>query len=236
MSRASSDWLGAAGGIGLTVCAVLSTAVVPQAPAFDAPASEIRAYVAGHRGGLAAAAVLSCVGAVLFMLFVAMVSHRIGQAEGVPGFLASAFLIAGTVTVAMGLLGGLLQSALLRRIEPAVDDSTLKAFHGLAQLVFFDGPALPMAVALGAAAAAAIRFGALPRATGWVAIGAAVLGVADVPWAIGARTDPLAAVSFVGFLLMNVWLVWISIVAVRERGGPRVPASERAAGVPVTAR
>jgi hypothetical protein len=236
MSRASSNWLGAAGGMGFTVCAVISTAVVPQAPAFDAPASEIRAYVAGHRGGLAAAAVLSCVGAVLFMLFVAMVSHRMGEAEGAPGFLASAFLIAGTVTAAMGLLGGLLQSALLRRIEPAVDDSTLKAFHGLAQLVFFDGPSLPMAVALGAAAAAALRFGALPRATAWLAIGAAILGVSDVPWAIGARTDPLAAVSFVGFLLMNLWLLWISVATLRQRGRPRVAASQRAAGVTVTAR
>lgn len=227
MSRGRPERAGAIGGIGFTVCALASTAVVPQPPAFDAGAAEIREYLTRYESGLSIAALLACAAALFFLLFVAMAGRRIAVGEDRSEYLATAFLVAGTAAGAMALLGGLWQSALVNRVVPSADDSTLISVYALGQLIFYSGAAIAMVIALGVAAVATLRYGSFTKTTAWIAVAAALLGGLSSAWEITSNDDAMEAVGFLGFILTNVWLVWVSVSVLRRAtadDGHRVPA------------
>lgn len=217
MTGQVSDRAGAIGGIGFTLSALLAGAVVPQAPAFDAGTAEIRRYLTTRHARMSFSVLLLCASALFFILFVAMVHRRIRRAEGSDGFLAGSFLVSGTVVAAMGLLGGLLQAALVQRVAPIADESTLRAFYGVTQIVFYDGASLAVAVALGVAAVATLRYGIFGRWTAGVAITAAVLGLATGAVDVTSTKSSLSGVSLLGFVLANVWFVAVALHVLRAR-------------------
>ncbi len=222
---------GAIGGIAFTVLSIASVVIAPQPPAFDDNISKIRSYLLDNHAALSVSVLLTSAAALCLMLFVAMVHQRIALAEGGAGFLASAFLVPATVVAAMGLLGSLFQSALVERVVPAADDSTLRAVYGIGQTIFYDGPSLAIIVALCAAAAATLRYDIFGRTTAWVALASAGLGVADVG-SVASKTDSVAALGLIGFLMANIWFVWVSVGVLRERGVDTAPPALVGQGSP----
>jgi hypothetical protein len=207
----------AASGVAFVVLTAATAAVAPPAPESDAAVGTIRDYLVGHAGGLAVSTALMGVATMAVVGFFAMVHGRLRRATGPHAeSVATAFLIAATVTVAATLLGLVTQAALVHQIAPAADDSTLGAFYALWDRVFHTFPATGMALAL-LVSATGLRTKALP---GWVcvlALGTAALMLVDVVEDLSTTGTNLGPLGLVAFGLANVWIVCVSVVAWRQR-------------------
>jgi hypothetical protein len=225
------DRFGAVGGIAFTVFALAATLVVPAAPAFDDPAGEIRRYVVDHQTALGVNTVLSAAAMLAFIGFVAMVHRRLA-ATGRSPVAAGTFLVAGTACVTLGLLGSLVEAALVQRIAPGADESAIVAWYGLWDIVTFTGPPLAFTFAMAVAAVVPYRDRTFPRWLAAVAAVSVVLGTITLVADLATDSVVPAAVDLGGFLLANVWIVGLSVVVLlRSRSGAKAP-SALDAGVP----
>lgn len=218
------DRLGALGGFGFTLCAVASTAVVPAAPAVDDPTGEIRSYLVDHQARLGVSTVLAAAAAISLVGFLAMVHHRLA-ASGRHPVAAGAFLVAGAATVTLGLLGSLVEAVLVQRIAPSTDEATVAAWYWLWDMVSFTGP--PLAVNLAVAVAALVLFRADATVPRWLSAVAAASVLASVPGlVVDLATDSVYPVplDLAGFILANVWIVGLSVTALRSPGRAAAPA------------
>jgi hypothetical protein len=224
------DRLGALGGIGFTALALASTAVVPMAPAADDPAGEIRDYVVDHQSALGVSTVLTAAAMLALVGFVAMVHRRL-SARGRSPVAAGAFLITGTACIALGLLGTIVEAALVQRIAPVADDATVASWFQLWDLVAFTGPPLAVNLGVGVAAFALHRERAFPA---WLtATAAASVVISTVGLVIDLAGDGVvpAGLDLGGFLLANVWIVGLSATVLlrsRSRSGAAAPAAPAA--------
>jgi len=218
------DRMGALGGFGFTVCAVISTAVVPAAPAVDDPTGEIRSYLVDHQARLGVSTVLAAA-ALSLVGFLAMVHRRLA-ATGRHPVAAGAFLVAGAATVTLGLLGSLVEAVLVQRIAPSTDEATVAAWYWLWDMVSFTGP--PLAVNLAVTVAALVLFRADATVPRWLSVVAAASVLASVPGLVAdLATDTVYPVplDLAGFILANVWIVGLSVTALRSPGRAAAPAA-----------
>jgi hypothetical protein len=230
---ARADRFGALGGIGFTILSLTAAFSVPLSPAADDPASEIRDYVVDNKTALGVSTVLYAAAMLAFVGFLAMVHRRL-SASGRNPIAAGTFLIAGTACVALGLLGVLVEAAVVQRIAPGADEAAIAAWYQVWDLVAFTGPPLAVGLALGVAAFVMYRDRSFPRWLALVAAASVVLSAVGLVIDLAGDGVVPVALDLGGFLLANVWIVGLSVtVLLRSRAGAVEPA---AAGPATSAR
>ncbi len=174
-------------------------------PAPDAPVGRLVSFYAAHGTGQLASGALLSLGALLFLVFVAVVFSAFRRAGDEPS--ATAILcLAGGVIVAVGLTIGAGFALALGDVAQHLGAASLQAVHVLSEELVFTLTVGTSGFLLGAGLAT-LQTGALPRWTGWLAL---VFGViAAVPSHIlGGLLDH---VGFVGFVGLGVWTLIVSI-------------------------
>ena len=160
---------------------------------------------------MAAGALLS-LGALLLVIFAAMVATAVRSADG-EADVAQAVCLTGGILAAVGLLIFAGLSLAAGEVADGVDGGALQAVHVLNQELFFPLTIGTAAFLLGAGTAV-VRTAVLPTWLGWAAV---VLGIAGaIPSHIfGGVFDHI---GFVAFIAMNVWILVVSVLlAVRWR-------------------
>ena len=194
--------LGPLSGAVSVVLILASFAAAGTAPKPDAPTSEVVSFYADHDTGQLVSACVLSLGALLFLVFIAILSRSLRH-EGVPWILC---LSGGIVfVVGLTLFAGL--TIALGDVASDIDASALQALHVLNQEMFFT-------VTIGAAgfllgAGAAVLGGApLPRWLGWAALGIGI--VAAVPsHVLGGVLDHI---GFGGVLGLAAWSLVVSVL------------------------
>jgi hypothetical protein len=180
------------------------------------------------------------VGAVSFLVFLAGLRHLIRQARPDYEWVSALVFGAGLLSTAIGLVGFvLLGGAALDTINHQANPTLVSALGEGSTLALGAIGFITEALFLAAAGSAILGTGVIPRWTGWVAYGAAILDLVAVP-AVYAGSGPAAFytadgyVTFLGYLAFLVWLVsaGISMVVKREgtaatRGPSRLTTAER---------
>lgn len=87
----------------------------------------IRDHVVGHQTALGVSTVLYAAAILAFIAFVAMVHRRLA-ATGRNPVAAGTFLVAGGACVTLGLLGSVVEAALVQRVAPGADESAIVAW------------------------------------------------------------------------------------------------------------
>ena len=207
---------GAACGVAFTVLMATAGFVVPPAPESDVAVGKVRDYLVSHAGGLAVSTALMGVAAMAVIGFFALVHGRL-RAAGRDGEVApAAFLVAGGVAVTATLVGLVVQAALVHQIAPTADESTLAAFYALWDRVYHTVPPMGMAVALVTASVSGLRSRVLPRWTCLVALPTSALLLVDIIEDLTTTGTNLGPLGLVGFGLVNVWIVGVSVAAWRQ--------------------
>jgi hypothetical protein len=192
----------------------LTALIAPPPPVAGAPAAEIITYYARHHTGLEIESVADCFGAMLLIVFAATFHARL---RTIPSLTA----VGAAAVVAACMLGEVAAfHALAFRPNP---DPVRAALLNDLQAFSFQVMTFPTLLFLGAAGAAILYSGALPRWLGLAGVAGAALQV--VAWiSFFAPSGILAAgalpdiVAFGAFL---AWLVACSIVMLRvERQSP----------------
>ena len=159
---------GAVAGILFAVLGVASGVIVPPPPALDASASTVRSYVTDHRHGLDVWTVLVVVAPIVLLVFFAAARRRFADRE-----LGSLFFGFGLLTVALALLGALLEAVLIHGGAILDNDQAVLVLFRLGAAVFYGGPAL---ASLGYLVAAAAD-GPASELPGWLSPFALLVGV-----------------------------------------------------------
>lgn len=206
-AKASARFGGAAG-IAFVVLALagnnLTGGGVDSAAAADAYAAEVarRSADGAWRAGIA----LELVAFLALLVFSAALARRIRLSEPREGYLGLAVLAAGTLFAAVKVASGSALYAADRRAGE-LDGASARLLSDLNDASFALS-FVPLGLLLGAAAVAALAYGALPRVLGWTGAPLAVLLVAAA--STGADAVP------VPFLLSLLWLVATGVVMVRR--------------------
>jgi hypothetical protein len=183
-----------------------SFAAAGSVPKPDASTSEVVSFYSDHGTGQLVSASLLSLGALLFLVFVAILGRTLRAGGDVPWFLC----LSGGIVFVVGLtiFAGL--TIALGDVATDVDPSALQAISVLAGEMFFSVTIGAAAFLLGAGAAI-LRGAPLPRWLGWAAV---LIGiVAAVPsHVLGGVLDH---VGFGGFLGLAAWSVVVSVLLAR---------------------
>jgi len=210
--------LGPLSGAASVVLILASFAAAGTAPKPDAPTSEVVSFYTDHDTGQLVSACVLSLGALLFLVFLAVLSRTLRhEGGGVPWILC----LSGGIVFVVGLTVFAGLTIALGDVASDVDPSALQALHVLNQEMFFT-------VTIGAAgfllgAGAAVLGGApLPRWLGWAAL---VIGiVAAVPsHVLGGVLDHI---GFGGVLGLAAWSLVVSVV-LTLRPPTTLPENER---------
>jgi hypothetical protein len=217
MTISTFDRIAASGGIAFTVLGLSTMVIAPAAPAVDAPAAEIRSYLAANHDRFGLSAVVMALAVLAVAVSLGFIHRRLAETDegtAVPG----TFLIAAGATVTFALAGVLLQGVLAQYSADGLDDSTLLALHRTWNIVAFMGPPLPLTIALLLAGVRSIQSGLFPRWLGWVAVVSALGGAATVVLNLGTSTRAPLAIDFGSFVLSCVWFTGVSVHALMPLG------------------
>jgi hypothetical protein len=213
---AFARWLPASGLLA-AVALALTGLISPPPPVAGAPAADIAAYYVRHRVGLEIESVADGIGVTLLVIFAAVFHARIRTTPSMTAFVAAAIIAAST------LVQGAAFEALAFRPNP---DLARAALLNDLQSFVFQVTTFPTLLFLGAAGAAILSSGALPR---WLALAAALAAALQaVAWiSFFAPSGILAAGALpdiVSFAALLAWLATCSLVMlVRSSGGVSAP-------------
>jgi hypothetical protein len=196
------------------VLIVASFAAAGTTPKQDAPRAEVVSFYTEHDTGQLASASLLSVGALLFLVFLGVLSQtlRASSRRDTAWFLC----LGGGIVFVVGLtiFAGL--TIALGDVAGHIDPSALQALNVLSQEMFFT-VTIGVAGFLFGAGAAVLQGAVLPRWLGWAAIVIAV--VAAVPSHIlGGSLDHI---GFGGFLGLAAWSLVVSVL-MSVRAQPKV--------------
>jgi hypothetical protein len=171
---------------------------------------EIAEYYAdsGHRTKEAIAFFLIAAAVLAFVLFASALRSLIAAAEGPPVTLAAIAWVGTAAYAALTLAGNAVSRATAFAAMDAdrfrLDVNARRLLEDAGLLLLASGAIAAMLLVV-AVSIAALRFGIVPRWLGWVGFAAAAL-------------LPLA-IAFVGFLVLFVWVLAVSVTLV-ARGTP----------------
>jgi hypothetical protein len=201
---AFARWLPASGLLA-AVALALTGLISPPPPVAGAPAADIAAYYVRHHVGLEIESVADGIGVTLLVIFAAVFHARIRTTPSMTAFVAAA-IIAATTLVQVAAF-----QALAFRPNP---DLARAALLNDLQSFLFQVTTFPTLLFLGAAGAAILSSGALPRWLGLAAaLAAALQAVAWISffapsWILAAGALP----DIVSFATLLAWLVTCSLV------------------------
>ncbi|MBT2497657.1 DUF4386 family protein [Agromyces sp. ISL-38] len=203
---------------------VVASIFTPAPPGTNSPAEDIAAQLAADSTAHRLSLLLGFLADVAFLVFLAGLWSRLRRWEGPSGMFAALFLTAGAAVVALMLVSGGLNLALLQYASGGQPDPA--ALLALTALNEWVGAAIiPASGAMFLGAAVAIlTTRALPQWLGWLAAATALLLLISL---VGIfQTTPgegvVGIVGFVGFLLFMVWVLATSVVLLLRPG--RQPA------------
>jgi len=204
---------GFVGGLLWTVLSIGAGALIPQPPAANADAATVLAYFAGNQTHVIVASTLSAIAALALVPFFVSLADCMQDA-----WVANLARTAGSIVVATGLLGGVLQAGLARSASSLGASPALLSAFMIDRAIFFIAPPLAVSVVL-AAAFIGLRSPAAPR---WVGLSAgviALLALAGGTAGIVSTTKAFTTVGFGGFILTIIWVGSASIaLGWRSRG------------------
>jgi len=204
---------GFVGGLLWTVLSIGAGALIPQPPAANADAATVLAYFAGNQTHVVVASTLSAIAALALVPFIVSLAGRMEDA-----WVANLARTAGSVVVAAGLLGGVLQAGLARSAPSLGASSALLSAFMVDRAIFFIAPPLAVSVVL-AAAFVGLRGPAAPQWVGLSAAFIALLALAGGTAGIVSTTKAFTTVGFAGFILTVIWVGTASVtLGWRSRG------------------
>jgi hypothetical protein len=213
--------LGAASGLAyLVVSAVGNGMATSGQPGVLASGEEILVWYKANTGpAITVGMGLEWLGFAAFVFFLAYLYGVLRDAEGQGGWLATAALGGGLLTVAVKLASYGSMWALMTRRD-VLSAEAARTLNDLSSGAFF-ASWFTHGIFLLAVSAVALRTGALPRILGWSGL---VLGVGCVV----AIMAPTAGPAVVPYLLAGLWLVAVSVVLLRRVGREPLPATQPA--------
>jgi hypothetical protein len=145
-----------------------------------------------------------------FVVFVAVLAAALRRRESTPPWISNVTLGAGLITVALKLASLPAAFALAYRAHEGFDPQLAASLTDLNSFSFvLTWPV--SALMIGSAAAAILRYGALPAWLGWSGAAAAVALVAAIPLAFGQG-------AFVAFVASTLWVALASATMVLRPG------------------
>ena len=203
------DWLVPLTGVLFVALLILSFIVGGEPPDADEPVQEIVEHYVDNDVEIWVSTGIGGVAMLSLLFFGAYLRRLLSAAEG-PGGMLSALVLTATAIMAVG---GAIDATISVALVEAAGDVDPVAVQTLQAL--WDNDFVPIALGIEllflSVGLSILKYGALPKWLGWVAILLAVVG--------------LTPVGFVAFPLGGLWLIVLSIVlAVRARnaGAPRL--------------
>jgi hypothetical protein len=196
--RAQTRWVSASG-ILAAVALALTGLISPPPPVAGSPAADIVNYYALHRVGLEIESVADGVGMILLVIFAATFHARIRSGLSLTAFVAAAIIAASTLVQVAAF------HALAFRPNP---EPVRAALLNDLQSFTFQVTTFPVLLFLGAAGAAILASGELPR---WLGLAATVAAALQALSWISFFAPPgiLAAGAFPDIVAFGAWLAWL---------------------------
>lgn len=209
------EWLVPLTGVLFVVLLILSFIVAGEPPDADEPVQDIVDFYVDDKDSIQAGVLIGGLSVVSLLFFAAYLRKVFRAAEGPQGGMLSPLVLAGATIMAVGAGVDLTISFALAEAADDVDPVAVQSLQAL-----WDNDFMPVAIGivmlLLASGLSIVRYGALPKWLGWVAIVLAVVGM-----------TPIGFVSFMGG---GLWVIVASILlAVRTRAaaaatsGPATP-------------
>ena len=203
------EWLVPLTGVLFVVLLILSFIVAGEPPDADEPVQDIVDFYVDDKDSIQASVLIGGVAAVSLLFFGAYLRKLFSAAEPAGHGLLSPLVLAGTVIMAVGAGIDMTISFALAEAAEDIDPVAVQALQAL-----WDNDFMPIAIGvvvlLLSSGLSIVRYGALPKWLGWVAIVLAVLGMTPV--------------GFVAFMGGGLWVIVVSIMlAVRARGAAAPP-------------
>jgi hypothetical protein len=205
--RVKREWLVPLTGVLFVALLILSFVVAGEPPDADEPVQDIVDFYVDDKDSIQAGVLIGGLAAVSLLFFGAYLRKIFSAAEPAGHGMLSPLVLAGAVIMAVGAGVDMTISFALAEAAEDIDPVAVQSLQAL-----WDNDFMPIAIGivvlLLASGLSIVRYGALPKWLGWIAIVLAVIGM-----------TPLGFVSFLGGAL---WVIVVSILlAVRA---PRVTA------------
>jgi hypothetical protein len=167
-----------------------------EPPSADEPVQEIIDYYVDNKDSVQIGSIIGVAAVILLVFFGAYLRSVLSAAEGGSGML-SALPLVGTAILATGLA---IDSTISFALAEAVEDIEPAAVQALQAL--WDNDFIPLQlgvlIILISTGLSIVRYGALPKWLGWVALALAVIGF-----------TPL---GFAAFLGTGIWIAVVSVM------------------------
>jgi hypothetical protein len=196
------DWLVPLTGVLFVVLLIVSFAVAGEPPDADEEVAEIVQHYVDNDVEIWISTGIGAVAMLSLLFFGAYLRRFFSAAEG-PGGMLSALVLTATAIMAVGAaIDMTIQVALVESAED-IDPAAVQSLQAL-----WDNDFVPIALGIlllfVSVGLSILKYGALPKWLGWIAIVLAIVS--------------LTPVGFVGFPLGGIWLIVLSIMlAVRAR-------------------
>lgn len=220
------DRIAAGAGVGTVVLFIVGFVVGGDFPKVDDSAGEVAAHYADERGGVLTAVILFGLGAVLLIWFVSALATALrgaGQARLAATAFGGGLLLAGTLFLNVVMIAGVTLT-----VQEGGDEGTVQ---GLNQVIWAVEVVIswPVAVLVGATAAATLHSRIFPSWHGWAGgIAALLFLLGGTTWAKDGFWAPDGAYGTITFLLFLVWLTVTSALLVRRTPAAEAPLAAQA--------
>lgn len=205
------EWLVPLTGVLFVALLIISFAVGGEPPDVDEPVQEIVNHYVDDKDSIEIGALIGGL-AALSLLFFGGYARKFFSAAEPPGHgMLSPLILAATVIIAVGAA---IDMTLALALAEAADDIDPIAVQSLQAL--WDNDFIPVALGIEllflSVGLSIVRYGALPKWLGWVALVLAVIGVTPI--------------GFAAFPLGGIWLIIVSIMlSVRASRAAAPPAA-----------
>jgi hypothetical protein len=209
------EWLVPLTGVLFVALLILSFVVAGEPPDADEPVQEIVDHYVDNSDSIWVGTLIGVLAVLSLLFFGAYLRKVFSAAEGPGHGMLSPLVLVATAIMAVGAGIDMTISVALAEAAEDIDPVAVQSLQAL-----WDNDFVPIALGIEllllSAGLSIVRYGALPKWLGWVAIVIAIVG--------------LTPIGFVGFPLGGLWVIVVSVLlAVRARGetaavsGPATP-------------
>lgn len=209
------EWLAPLTGILFVAVAIASFAIGGEPKEADEGAQAVADFYVDNKDSIQFGAALETLAAALLVFFGAYLWKVLSRAEDNEAHSGSLLVFGGALVLATGIAidATLFFAAAEAADSDQVDPQVVQTIQAIWENDFFP-LALGTFIFLGGLGTSIIRWGALPKWIGWVALVLAVLGL-----------TPLGFFSFIGTALLIVIISVILIMRARSAATPAAPAA-----------
>jgi hypothetical protein len=205
------EWLVPLTGVLFVVLLIVSFIVAGEPPDADEPIQEIVDHYVDDKDSIEIGALIGGLAALSLVFFGAYLRKVFSAAEPPGHGMLSPLVLAATVIIAVGAGIDMTLSVALAEAADDIDPVGVQALQA-----FWDNDFIPIAIGIEllliSAGLSIVRYGALPKWLGWVALVVALVGVTPV--------------GFAAFPLGGLWVIIVSILlAVRTRSAAAPPGA-----------